>query len=359
MSDFTERLRHWSHHRQLLGRRGTSPIEIVRAICGVYSHHPGGPLAIAARMSDFSPEAFRTLDQPGASLRLPAMRQSVYLLDPERAPTIVAAVLDPPDSPAWAKRYSQAGRKIPAAEYPAWSREIRERVREPQPMKGLKSQLTVPGDKLKFVLNRMCFERQMLRVGDAGLASNTIRYVSLEAWLGRPFPIREPEAALAELLRWYLAAFGPATEKDFRWWAGVTAARSKAAFRAHADLVEVAPDYWLAEPLVAEWEAHGSSAEGQLDVLPQWDSYTMGYAPEGRARLVDPDHQSALYGKLGATRGNGLGAILVHGRAQGVWFSRRKGKKWEVEVKLFSRLNAAQKRTLNARLDEIRGWLVG
>ncbi len=36
------RLRHWSHHRQLLGRRGTSLEQVLAAIIGVYSSHPSG-----------------------------------------------------------------------------------------------------------------------------------------------------------------------------------------------------------------------------------------------------------------------------------------------------------------------------
>ena len=46
-----------------------------------------------------------------------------------------------------------------------------------------------------------------------------------EDWLGRP-PRFDREAALAELARRYLRAFGPASERDFAKWSGLGARAS-------------------------------------------------------------------------------------------------------------------------------------
>jgi hypothetical protein len=136
----------------------------------------------------------------------------------------------------------------------------------------------------------------------------------------------------------------------------VTAGRAKAAF-ATQEKVEVEKGYFLRSEDVEEFEQFETDLEGVVDLLPQWDCYVMGYAPDGRQRFVHPDFQSEVYGKLGATRGNGLGTILVAGNAEGVWFSRLKGKAMEVEVNLFRKLGKPIQKKLDAKLLEAARWM--
>lgn len=357
MSDFIQRLRSWSHHRQLLDRQGGSLSEVLRSVCGVYSTHPCGPLSLAARSQSFDPEAFHKLDSEKLALRMPAMRGSIHMLDRETAPLILAAVLPGPDDPSWAKRYSQEGRDIPAEHYPAWQEEVYALTTEPLTVAQLKKKLTVlPPDKLKFVLNRMGYERKVLRYGDARIQANTIGYVGTTNWLGNAFPIKDVDEALGWLAGEYLRAFGPARIKDFKWWAGVTMARAKAAF-ATQELVEVEKGYFANPGDAAEFEQYEADLEGVVDLLPQWDCYIMGYAPDGRERFVHPAFQPQVYGKLGATRGNGLGTILVAGLAEGVWFSRLKGKVMEVELHLFGKLSKPIQKKLDVKLLEAAKWM--
>lgn len=355
--NFNLRLRSWSHHRQLLDGAGKSLPEVIRAVCGVYSPHPSGPLSLAARCKAFRPEDFQKLDSEKLALRMPAMRGSVHLLDRETGPRIVAAVLPGPEDPGWAKRYSQPGRDIPAEHYPAWMEEILQVAKEPMTVAELKKKLTVvPDEKLKFVLNRMGYERKILRYGDARIQANIIGYVNPETWLGEAIPLPGEEESLAWLAGEYLRAFGPARIKDFKWWTGLTAGKVKAAF-ATLDLVEVEKGYFLNREDAAAFEKHDSDLEGVVDLLPQWDCYVMGYAPDGRQRFVHPDFQPQVYGKLGATRGNGLGTILVAGNAEGIWFSRLKGKAMEVELQLFGKLSKPIRKKLDVKLEEVAGWM--
>ncbi|MCB9265711.1 MAG: hypothetical protein H6558_11835 [Lewinellaceae bacterium] len=43
MPDTTHHLRHWSRHRQCLGRQGESAEKALSAVLGVYSSHPSAP----------------------------------------------------------------------------------------------------------------------------------------------------------------------------------------------------------------------------------------------------------------------------------------------------------------------------
>ena len=57
---------------------------------------------------------------------------------------------------------------------------------------------------------------------------------------------------------------------------------------------------------------------GELVLAPKWDAWTMGYPVDGRARFVDRD----VHDRLFDGDGNGLGAVLVAGRAVGAWGHR-------------------------------------
>ena len=84
------------------------------------------------------------------------------------------------------------------------------------------------------VLPQLAMEGRIVRGRPRGTWVNgQYRWVPMESWLGggvrRSFG---PRMRQAELLRHWLAAFGPATETDMRWWTGWTAREARAALAA-------------------------------------------------------------------------------------------------------------------------------
>jgi hypothetical protein len=73
-----------------------------------------------------------------------------------------------------------------------------------------------------------------------------------------------------------------------------------------------------------------------IDVLPKWDSYTMGYAPDGRQRFIDDRYLKQAYtsatGSPGATAGDGLPLVLVGGRAVASWAHRFEGQRMRISI---------------------------
>ena len=353
----TEQLRAWSHHRQRLGKTGSTAKEVLDEVIGVYSTHPCGPLSLKARLPELSAETFQQLDADHSTARLPAMRGSVHQVPAVSASRIFSACLPSPESDHWEKRYSQDGRKIPPADYPAWCEEILALTTTPFTVKELKTMIeTVPADKLKFVLNRMGYEGQLVRLGATGLKSNTISYVNAKTWLGSLIKWENPEEALSWLAKEYLRAFGPARRKDFQWWAGVTATRAKAAL-ASIELVELGSDYLILPEDEKAFKSFVPQWDDTLDILPQWDCYTMGYAPDGRQRFVNDEHHDFLYGKLGATLGNGLGTMLHNGHSIGIWASRFKGTTMEANLYYYGKTEARIKKRVATELEVIGSWL--
>jgi hypothetical protein len=178
-----------------------------------------------------------------------------------------------------------------------------------------------------------------LRVGSDSLRSNQLRYVSAAVWAGDSFIRKEDNKAVAWLAAQYLRAFGPARHKDFIWWSGLNKSQVRVALST-IDTTDIGEDHLILTEDLAEFELFGVATSDSLVVLPQWDSYTMGYAPDGRRRFVSADSQNRIYGSLGATGGNAMGTVLVNGLAHGAWTSRFATNTLKIRVDLFEPLTS-------------------
>ncbi|OJJ16281.1 hypothetical protein BKI52_33855 [marine bacterium AO1-C] len=356
MSTFQEKLRHWSFFRQGLDQSETDVTEALKKVIAVYSAHPSGPLSLWARMQSFDNQVFQTLDKQRLVVRIPAMRLSVHQIPVESAPYVFAATVPPKSGDYWQKRYAQ--RELPNQDFLVWRLEVLDLTNTPQMVKDLKKEISFPGDKLKFVLNRMAFEGYLLRVGSNSLRANTISYVKTTAWIDNwaenHLQSITQEDALSWLAKAYFKAFGPATMKDFQWWAGITVAKAKQAV-ATLDLANLEEHYYLLAEDLNDFEAFTLSipTTQQVTILPQWDAYLMGYAPEGRERLVDSKDLPQVYGKLGATGGNALGSVLVNGKVVGIWKHKFKGTQVQFEKSIFSKLSNSIVKQIDEKLYEI------
>lgn len=352
MTDTINRFRYWSYNRQLLGKRGTDLNQVLKDIIGVYSSHPSAPLSLRARIRTFSEQAFYNLDKNKLAYRVPAMRFSAYMLSRENANLVFAATIPSASDPVWEKRYSQKGRVIPKENYSAWKKQVLKLTTKPLTAKEIKNASDIPDEKIKMVLNRMAFEGSLLRVGAKNLRSNIISYVSTKAWAKGNFIRVDNQNALGWLAGEYLRAFGPVRIKDFQWWTGVTASRAKAAISTQKT-TEIDGGYLLLSKDINKFDKFKLQTKDSLDILPQWDSYTMGYAPDGRERFVSKDMQEKIYGSLGATTGNALGIVLVNGMAYASWSSQFKGTKMMVKLNMFEKTSGKLNTEITNQFNEI------
>ena len=168
------------------------------------------------------------------------------------------------------------------------------------------------------VLFLLSTEQRIVRGRPKGRWTSTqYRWVSMDEWLPDGLPrMAAPEARAALLDRW-LAAFGPATEMDIRWWTGWAATYARAAL-ATIGAVEVALDDgpgWVRpgdqDPVrrPAPWVA----------LLPALDPTTMGW--QGRAWYLGP-HGPRLFDRSG----NAGPTVWVDGRIVGGWAQRPDGE---------------------------------
>jgi len=175
------------------------------------------------------------------------------------------------------------------------------------------------------------------------------RWRAMAGWLGEtPVPWEEAPG-YAELVRRWLARFGPGTETDIVWWLGGT---KSAVRRALADLaaVEVTLDggatgWLLPDDLEPEGPVGPTAA-----LLPVLDPTTMGWKERGF--YLEPADAPFLFD----TAGNAGTTAWWDGRIVGAWVQDEAGR---VEVLLRDDPGPEARSGLDAEARRLTAWLDG
>jgi hypothetical protein len=126
------------------------------------------------------------------------------------------------------------------------------------------------------------------------------------------------DEALARLVTRFFTSHGPATARDFAWWAGLTIADTKTGLRRSGDrlarVVVENREYWFA-PDVAD--AAASVRKPAVHLLPGYDEYLVACREDGAS--FHPGVRAGLRMSADALRPH---FILLNGRLAGGW-SRR------------------------------------
>lgn len=161
----------------------------------------------------------------------------------------------------------------------------------------------------------------------------SVTFVRPSEWLGTWREV-QPEAALAEVARRYLRAFGPSVKQDFAFWWGHWPGVANSAWKAiEGELVPVSIEGQRAEMLAGDLPALVRLPEAPfVTMLPNFDPYLMGHA--SRNHLFDPTHRW----KVSRTAGWISPVVLLDGRVVATWSHRVAGQTLLVTVAPFHRL---------------------
>ncbi len=162
-----------------------------------------------------------------------------------------------------------------------------------------------------------------------GWLSTQHQWTPMAAWLGAELPSMDVAAAQVELVRRWLAAFGPATVADIKWWTGWTAGDVKRAL-ATIEPVEVDLDGAGAGVVLAGDAAPVRVPPPWAALLPALDPTAMGWT--ARAWYLGP-HAASLFDRSG----NVGPTVWWCGRIVGGWGQRPDG---EVVVRLLEDIGA-------------------
>jgi hypothetical protein len=202
------------------------------------------------------------------------------------------------------------------------------------------------GQALAHLVRRAALEGVVCGGPPAGSADT---WVAVADWLGagRALP---GEAALAELARRHLGAYGPARPEDLAAWSGLPLSRARDAWRLIGDeLTEVGasgrPAWVLSRTAAALADVGGPAPVVRL--LPAFDTYLLGH--RGRALIVDDRFARRVCPGGGWIHPT----VVVDGRAVATWRLARRSRPWEAVVEAFTPLDPALEPQLEAEVGHL------
>ncbi|UQU61308.1 winged helix DNA-binding domain-containing protein [Couchioplanes caeruleus] len=182
----------------------------------------------------------------------------------------------------------------------------------------------------------------------AGWHASRPRWTLMRHWLGEVPAHRSAAQGYRELVRRWLASFGPGTEEDLTWWLGSTKAVVRAAL-AELAAVPVSLDHgatgWLLPDDLAPLPGPGPWAA----LLPVLDPTVMGWQARDFYLGAHRDHIFDRRGNAGTT-------AWLDGRVVGCWVQDAAGA---VRVRLLQDVPAAGRRLLDEEAERLTAWLGG
>ena len=169
------------------------------------------------------------------------------------------------------------------------------------------------------VLFQLATDGRIVRARPRGSwTSSQYRWAPFESWLPDGLATWETGPAQAELVRRWLAAFGPATVADLKWWTGWTLTETRRAVAAvgavEVELEGVGPGVALADDL-----GRTTAPAPWIALLPGLDPTTMGWRERG---WYLAGHGPALFDR----NGNAGPTVWADGRIVGGWAQRKDGE---------------------------------
>jgi hypothetical protein len=354
-----ERARLLRLRAQRLDPRWATPAdaaEVARELCGVHAQLPASSaLTLRPRTSGLrADDVERARVDERALVRTWCMRGTLHLvaaddlgwLLPLLAPTLIAA---------GRRRHAELG--LDEDTFAKALRVIRDALAAHGPLTraGLAERLAEhgvdpSGQRIAHLVHRAGLEGVVCHGPDRG---HEPTFVLLEDWVGALRPLHR-EAALRELARRYLAAYGPAGPRDLAAWSGLAVREARTAWRlVAAELCEVqvaGEPAWLPASRAA-WLHEPAPAAPLVHLLPGFDVYLLGY--RDRALAVPAERQRAVWTGGGFIKPT----LIVNGGAVAVWATTKRSHGLNVVVEPFQELTGEVRAGLEAEVADLGRFL--
>jgi hypothetical protein len=143
----------------------------------------------------------------------------------------------------------------------------------------------------------------------------------------------DPDAALVDLTRIHLGAFGPANRRDIAWWSGEGLRNVDRALATlgHEVTSRPGPDGELYHDLATRPSGAGTADRG-VRLVPEYDALVVGYDPKTRDRFLDPAHLPSIWL---TENGTFSPAVLAGGRLTASWRLTGSGADRVLEIAMF------------------------
>jgi hypothetical protein len=357
--------------RHFLASRARDPVELAGGLVGLHATDPVAVyLSARARMEDLAvSDLDHVLYEERSLLRMIGMRRTLFVVPLDLAAVVKAACTESiaeaqrrryaklieeggitPNGLAWLDDAADATLRALESRGHAFASELSREV--PQ----LREKISVGEGKkwagtiamTTWVLFLLAAEGRIVRGRPRGSwTSSQWSWVAAGSWFSDPLAELDPETARAELASRWLAAYGPATVADVKWWTGWTLGQARTALAAigatEVDL-DGTPGIALAHDLEREPEPEPWAA-----LLPALDPTVMGWKERG---WYLGDYGPALFDR----NGNAGPTVWWNGRIVGSWAGREDG---EIAFRLLEDVGADAVGAIEAEAERLQSWLAG
>jgi hypothetical protein len=340
IGDDERRARLARRHHLAPASRSDDPVEIAGDLVGLHATDPASVyLAAAARMREPRLEALQhALYDDRTLVRMLGMRRTMFVLPVELAAVVQAActgAIAVRERRRLEQMIDGAGLHADAAAHLRNVEKATLRALTRGEATGAELSRAIPELRQEFPFGagtkwegvQTLTTRLLVLLGAEGRIvrgrprgswiSSQYQWAPIESWLSNGLETWEAGAAQAELVRRWLAAFGPGTVADLRWWTGWTAGETKRALAA-LETVEVELEAGTALVLADDLEPV-DAVEPWVALLPALDPTVMGWA--GRDWYLGP-HGPALFDRSG----NAGPTVWCAARIVGGWAQRKDGE---------------------------------
>jgi hypothetical protein len=336
--------------QHLLTKADSTTFDAVHHLYGLQAQAPAPPyFALWARLNGFQPDDLSRLILDRRVVRIVLMRGTVHLVTAEDALALRPLVQPIMDRDLTQNTLHAANNE--GLDFAELAQYARDRLDE-KPLTNAELGVALaerwpdrdPGS-LAYAARDLL---PLVQVPPRGLwgKSGQPTYATAETWLGKPL---EKEPSKEDLVRRYLAAYGPATVQDVQTWSGLTklgeiVERIRPTLRTFRngdgrELFDL-PDAPRPDP--------DTPAPPRL--LGGFDQLLLSYAD--RTRVLSEDHRKELI----RTRSAARGAVFVDGRFSGVWDLKTAKKTATVVIEPWTPIPPSERDALTRLAADLLGF---
>jgi hypothetical protein len=349
----------WRLRRHQLEERAPADamLEVTARIAGLHAQvMSSAELTLWARLDGVEPDAVqRALWQDRTLVKTWAMRGTLHLLPAAELPLWQAARSTTRlwEAGSWLRGFGVTREEL-AQLLDAVGEALDGRMLTREELAGEVARLTGSpklGDKLRerwgallkpaAALGRLCF---------APSKGQQVRFTRSDSWLGR-WEQHDPEQALLEVFRRFLAASGPVTREDVtRWWGVPSAAQvQKRIERLGEEVTVVDVDGTSAYLLAADAGGLAAATPSRsVRLLPAFDQYVVT-ATRQAEHLTPGPFKDRIYRPQGWLSP----VLLVGGRMDGTWRQEAKGRRLLVTIEPFTTMTGWARRAAEGEAERL------